>query len=175
MKKPILLFIFALLFTGLSVNIYAIDDDPVVNATATAELVEALAADEVTQLNFGRFTDGATGGTVTIAATLAGTMTVTGDVSSIGGGSPSSASFEISGQANMEVKVTLPEAGTVDLTHATSEDVMNVAAFSVSDATPLLNESGEATVYVGGTLTVPNTGIARGTYTGTYDVTFAYE
>jgi hypothetical protein len=103
-------------------------------------------------------------------------MNITGTVSIIGGGSPSSAAFNISGHANQEVTITtLPADGAVNLTHATTTDVMNVATFSVSDASPLLNASGEATVYVGGTLTVPNTSIARGVYTGTYNVTFAYQ
>ncbi len=168
MKKLILPLIFALLFTGFSVNTFAIDPDPVVTATATAELVEALTSSEEAQLNFGRFTAGTSGGTVVIANTAAGTMNITGTVSIIGGGSPSSAAFNISGHANQEVTITLPADGA-------TTDVMNVATFSVSDASPLLNASGEATVYVGGTLTVPNTSIARGVYTGTYNVTFAYQ
>ena len=175
MKKLILPLMFSLLFIGFSLSTYAFDPDPVVTATATAELVEALAAEEVAQLNFGRFTAGASGGTVVIANTAAGTMNITGTVSTIGGGSPSSASFNISGHANQEVTVTLPADGAVNLTHATTTDVMNVATFSVSDASPLLNASGEATIFVGGTLTVPNTSIARGVYTGTYNVTFAYQ
>jgi hypothetical protein len=52
---------------------------------------------------------------------------------------------------------------------------MNIATFSVSDSSPALSATGVATVYVGGTLTVPNTSIARGVYTGTYNVTFAYQ
>ncbi len=52
---------------------------------------------------------------------------------------------------------------------------MNVATFSVSDASPKLSASGEATIYVGGTLTIPNTGIEIGVYSGTYNVTFAYQ
>ena len=175
MKKLILPLIFSLLFTGFSVNTFAIDPDPVVTATATAELVEALTVSEEAQLNFGRFTAGTSGGTVVIANTAAGTMNITGTVSIIGGGSPSSAAFNIYGHANQEVTITLPADGAVNLTHATTTDVMNVATFSVSDASPLLNASGEATVYVGGTLTVPNTSIARGVYTGTYNVTFAYQ
>ncbi|HPJ82486.1 MAG TPA: DUF4402 domain-containing protein [Bacteroidales bacterium] len=175
MKKHFQMLLIALLFTGFSVSTFAIDPDPVVTATATAELVEALAASEEAQLNFGRFTAGASGGTVVIANTAAGTMNITGTVSIIGGGSPSSAAFDISGHASQEVTVTLPADGAINLTHATTADVMNVATFSVSDASPLLNASGEATVYVGGTLTVPNTSIARGVYTGTYNVTFAYQ
>jgi len=73
------------------------------------------------------------------------------------------------------VTVTLPADGAVNLTHTTSSDVMNIATFSVSDSSPALSATGVATVYVGGTLTVPNTSIARGVYTGTYNVTFAYQ
>ena len=175
MKKLILPLIAGLLFTGFSVNTYAIDPDPVVTANATADLVEALAASEKAQLNFGRFTAGASGGTVVIANTPAGTMNVTGTVTVVGGGSPSSAAFSITGQANQEVTITLPADGAVNLTHATTTDVMNVATFSVSDASPKLSASGEATIYVGGTLTIPNTGIEIGVYSGTYNVTFAYQ
>jgi len=102
-------------------------------------------------------------------------MNVTGTVTVIGGGSPSSAAFSITGQANQEVTITLPADGAVNLTHATTTDVMNVATFSVSDASLKLSASGEATIYVGGTLTIPNTGIEIGVYSGTYNVTFAYQ
>ncbi|HHV04043.1 MAG: DUF4402 domain-containing protein [Bacteroidales bacterium] len=175
MKKLILPLITGLLFTGFPLNTYAIDPDPVVTATATAELVEALSATEVNQLNFGRFIAGESGGTIVIANTAAGTVNVTGTVATIGGGSPSSASFSITGRANAEVTVSLPADGAVNLTHTASGNAMNVASFSVSDSSPTLSATGEATIYVGGTLTVPNTDISKGIYTGTYTVTFAYQ
>ena len=175
MKKLILPLIFSLLFTGFSLNIYALDPDPV-TATATAELVEALSADEVDQLNFGKFIAGESGGTITVANTVAGTITTTGTVATIGGGAPSSASFDISGLASQTVEVTLPANGSVNLTHSsTPGDVMNVALFTVSASTVTLSLTGDATVYVGATLTVPNSGVAVGVYSGTYPVTFAYQ
>ncbi len=175
MKKLILPLFFSLLFTGFALNTYAMDDDPVVTATATAELVEVLSATEENQLNFGRFIAGESGGSIAIANTSAGTVNVTGTVATIGGGAPSSASFSVTGRPSTEVTVTLPADGAVNLTHTTSSDVMNIATFSVSDSSPALSATGVATVYVGGTLTVPNTSIARGVYTGTYNVTFAYQ
>ena len=174
MKKLILPLIFSLLFTGFSLNIYALDPDPV-TATATAELVEALSAEEVDQLNFGKFIAGASGGTIAVANTLAGAVTTTGTVATIGGGAPSSASFDISGLASQTVEVTLPANGSVNLSHETSSDVMNVASFTVSASTLTLSSTGDATVYVGATLTVPNSGVAVGVYSGTYPVTFAYQ
>ncbi len=175
MKKLILPLIFSLLFTGFTLNIYALDPDPV-TATATAELVEALSAEEVDQLNFGKFIAGASGGTITVANTLAGAVTTSGTVATIGGGAPSSASFDISGLASQTVEVTLPADGSVDLVHSsTPGDVMNVSTFTVSASTLTLSSAGNATVYVGATLTVPASGIAVGVYSGTYPVTFAYQ
>ncbi len=174
MKKLILPLIFSLLFIGFSLNIYALDPDPV-TATATAELVEALSAEEVDQLNFGKFIAGTSGGTITVDGTATGTVTTTNTVATIGGGAPSSASFDISGLASQNVSVSLPADGSVNLTHESTSDVMNVSSFSVSASTLTLSSTGDATVYVGATLTVPASGVSVGVYSGTYTVTFAYQ
>jgi len=50
-----------------------------------------------------------------------------------------------------------------------------VASFTVSASTVTLSSTGDATVYVGATLTVPNSGIDVGVYSGTYQVKFAYQ
>ena len=127
------------------------------------------------QLNFGKFIAGESGGTITVANTVAGAITTTGTVAPIGGGAPSSASFDISGLASQTVGVTLPANGLVNLTHASSTDNMNVASFTVSASTLTLSSTGDATVYVGASLTVPASGIAVGVYSGTYEVTFTYQ
>jgi len=172
--------IFGLLFTGLSLEYtYAIDPDPVngssVQASATAELIEALSVTEVTQLNFGRFTSGTSGGTIVVANTATGTVNVTGTVVTVNDGSPCSALFRALGQPNAALTIALPAAGTVNLNHIGSNNTMNIASFTVSDDTPTLNAYGEAIVYVGATLTVPNTDIAKGIYSGIYNITFTYQ
>ena len=170
MKKLIVPIILGLLVIGFPLTGFA-----QVTATATAELVEALSASEEDQLNFGKFIAGESGGSITVANTLAGAITTSGTVATIGGGAPSSASFDISGLASQTVEVTLPANGSVNLDHSTSSDVMNVASFTVSASTVTLSSTGDATVYVGATLTVPNSGIDVGVYSGTYQVTFAYQ
>ena len=170
MKKLIVPIILGLLLIGFPLTGFA-----QVTATATAELVEALSADEVDQLNFGKFIAGESGGSITVANTVAGTITTAGTVATIGGGAPSSASFDISGLASQNVTVGLPANGTVNLTHETTSDVMNVASFSVSASTLTLSSTGDATVYVGASLTVPASGVSVGVYSGTYQVTFAYQ
>lgn len=173
MKKLIVPIILGLLVIGFPFASFAQGGG--VTATATAELVEALSADEVDQLNFGKFIAGESGGTITVAGTAAGAITSTGTVATIGGGAPSSASFDISGLASQTVTVSLPANGTVNLDHSTTADVMNVASFSVSASTVTLSSTGDATVYVGASLTVPASGVSVGVYSGTYQVTFAYQ
>lgn len=54
MKKLTLTLIFGLLFAGFTVSLKA-QVSAAVTANASAEMVEALSADELTALNFGRF------------------------------------------------------------------------------------------------------------------------
>jgi hypothetical protein len=175
MKKLTLTLIFGLLFAGFTVSLQA-QAQTTVNATASAELVEALTASEITQLNFGRFVPGSTAGTIKIASTSDGTRTKEDGVLLVGGGSPGSAEFTISGYANETVNVSLPADGAVDLTHGTSGEILNVATFTASTKNPALNASGEATIYVGGSLTIKSASenLTKGLYTGTYTVTFQY-
>ncbi|MDY0175012.1 MAG: DUF4402 domain-containing protein [Bacteroidales bacterium] len=173
MKKLTITLIFGLLLTGFSVSLKA---QETVTATASAELVEALTATEVTQLNFGRFLPGSAVGTISIAAVTAGTRTKGGDVFLVGGGNPASAEFLISGYSGSTVNVGLPTTA-VELTHATnSAHKLEIASFTASETAPVLNTSGEATIYVGGVLNIlaSDAGLSKGLYSGTYPVTFQY-
>ncbi len=173
MKKLTITLIFGLLLTGFSVSLKA---QATVNATASAELVEALTADEKTELNFGRFLPGETVGKIIVANTLDGTRTKDGGVVLISGGNPASAEFRISGYPSSTVNVSLPGDNSVNLTRASSSDELTVETFTTSDASPTLNSAGEATIYVGGSLTIKNAaaGLTKGIYTGSYTVTFQY-
>ena len=176
MKKLTITLIFGLLLTGFSVSMNA---QKTVEATASAELVEALSVTEgVTELNFGRFIQGDAEGSVVIAASDAGTRINTGGVILVSGGYPASAEFKITGLPGTEVNISLPSEGVINLTHPTNtEKKLNISIFTISEVKPTLSSGGEATVYVGGSLTVPakTNPHPNGIYSGEYPVTFSYE
>ena len=175
MKKLTLTLIFGRLFTGFTVSLKA-QVTASVTANAHAELVEALSAEELTALNFGRFVPGSSAGTIVIDATQALNRSKTGGVTIItASGSPSSGKFGVYGLASQSLAVTLPAANSVKIAN-TEGDQLTIAQFTVSDASPTLGLDGSATIYVGGTLNIPDNqaGLRKGLFTGTYTVTFSH-
>lgn len=175
MKKIFITLIFGILFTGLTVNLHA-QVSAEVTANANAEMVEALSADELTELNFGRFVPGTTAGTIIIDATEALNRSQSGGVTIItASGNPGAGKFGIYGIASQVITVTLPADNTIKLSNATGDE-LTVAKFTVSNANPTLGIDGSAIVYVGGTLNIPDNqaGLTKGIFTGTYAVTFQH-
>ena len=175
MKKLTLTLIFGLLFAGFTVSLKA-QVSAAVTANASAEMVEALSADELTALNFGRFVPGSSTGTIIIDATEALNRSQTGGVTIVtASGNPAAGKFGIYGIASQVISVTLPGDNSVKLLNA-ANDELTIAKFTVSNANPTLGTDGSAIVYVGGTLNIPDNqaGLTKGIFTGTYAVTFQH-
>jgi hypothetical protein len=86
----------------------------------------------------------------------------------------SAASYTVTGNQSATYAITLPANGTVKISNGTPAQDMNVRDFTCS--LPLrtsLEASGNGSFTVGATLDVAGSQ-AAGTYTGTYDVTVAY-
>jgi len=137
----------------------------------SAEVVEALTVGETSSMNFGRFTTGNPGGSITIP-TNGTAITANGVVPADSNITP--ATFSVSGANNATFAVTLPQ-GPTTLTDIVSGNTLVVSNWTASDAqgtTDFVLAGGTGTVKVGATLQVGNS--PKGTYTGSYQVTFAY-
>ena len=128
-------------------------------------------------LNFGTFTGGLNGGSVTID--YSGTRTATGDVFLLNLGSPSSSAlFDLTANPGTLITITTPGDVFLSGDGAISGQVRLVLnSFSTSQTfittaiPPLVNE-----IYVGGTLYIGDeTQSPPGFYTGTYSLIFNYE
>ncbi|MEO0589183.1 MAG: DUF4402 domain-containing protein [Pseudomonadota bacterium] len=141
-------------------------DTATAQGAATAEVVAPITLTHVATaaLNFGTFTTGDNGGTVTVDQSSNGAAT--SDVTLLGGSSETADSFEVSGDANRSFSIATT-AGSV----SNGTDTMSFT--TDAPGAGALNASGEATFNVGGVLTVAG-GESAGTYTGTYDVTVTY-
>ncbi|KAF0196210.1 MAG: YapH protein, partial [Bacteroidetes bacterium] len=107
-------------------------------------------------------------GTVTI--TPAGVRSHTGGVTPSAIGTYNNAIYTATGEPNATYSITLPASTTI----SSGANSMTVNNFT-SDPTPtgLLNGGGSQTINVGATLNV-GASQATGNYSGTYDVTIAY-
>ena len=134
-------------------------------ATATAEIVTAATLTNNSDLNFGSIAVGASNGSVSVASTSTGARVCT-TVICIGTTS-SAADFVIGGAAGATVGLTITD-NTISLTRGGGGSLN--ATLALSSATSAVGN----TEYVGGSLAVPSTAVA-GTYTGTFEVTAAYQ
>ena len=161
-------------FFLLTTNVMA-QESVTASATATAEIVAPLAISKTVDMVFGNVSAGASGGTVVLAP--AGTRSVTGTVqlAASATGSPTAASFSVTGEGAYTYSITLP---SVDYTISDSEatpNTMTVNTFT-SDPTPTGTlTAGAQTLTVGATLNVSASQV-EGTYTNAtgFDVTVAY-
>ena len=141
-------------------------DSATAQGAATAEVVAPITLTHKTgaALDFGTFTTGTNGGTVTVD--LTGTGVADNDVTLIGGSAEAADLFDVTGDANRSFAISTT-AGSV--TNGT--DTM---AFTTSAPASGTLASGTATFAVGGVLTVAG-GESAGEYNGTYDVTVSYK
>jgi hypothetical protein len=172
MKKCTIILVVLVLLTGFpAVKIYA---QSTVTAQVFAEVIPALTATEVSQLNFGRFSPETQGGTILI--TPEGSRTSTGTVA-LSGGTHNPASFVITGEGGATFSIVLP-TGPAVLSNTGSSKTMQVGYWVSNPAsgngTGLLAQ-GSQEVKVGATLIVgPMEQNPVGIYTGTYAITFSY-
>ena len=157
--------------------------------TATASGVNAGAniitpigiTNDGTELQFGDLIATSTEYTVTIDAT-SGQRAFTENAAFFTETGYSTANFTVTGEAGAAFKITLPADGTVSLVSKTGTGAdMPLTTFASSiglssslDGTPGSYSAGSKTFSVGATLAV-NEDQAAGEYTGTFDVTVAYE
>jgi spore coat protein U-like protein len=138
------------------------------SANASATIVTAISLSKTSDLNFGNVV--ASGSTGTVVLTAGGARSVTGGASLGNTGSTAAASFTVSGQASATYSITLPSSTTI----TSGGNSMTVNTFSSSPSgTGALSGGGSQTLNVGATLQV-GASQATGSYTGTFDVTVAY-
>ena len=145
-----------------------------VTSQVFAEVIEALTANETSQLNFGKFFPQAEGGEIQI--TPQGVRLVEGSVT-LTGGAHSSASYQITGEDGVSFTIILPPVPAV-LTNIGNSKTMVVDNWQSTppsgQASGQLN-GGTQQVNMGATLNVgPIDENPVGMYAGTYSITFSY-
>ena len=164
-----------ILFIILSGSVMKTEAQESVTAKVFAEVIPALTAAEITQMNFGKFSPETQGGSVLI--TPDGSRSVTGTVA-LTGGTHNPASFYITGEGGATFSILLPQQPAL-LTNTSNSKTMMVSDWvSIPPqgmGTGLLSE-GSQEVKVGATLIVGSMeDNPVGIYTGTYSITFGYD
>lgn len=136
-------------------------------ATVNAEIVSPITITDGTDLDFGRIIGNTAGGTVTVDTDSE--RTADNDNLLAPSTTVQAASFTVKAAEGYNYKITIP---TVNL--AGSGDAMPVVFTSSLGNTNVLGTGENQTLTVGGALTV-NANQAEGAYTGTVEVTVAYE
>ena len=167
MKKLILPLVF--IFTAVVSNQVNAQNSAQASANAAVTLITPIAITKATDLEFGTFVASATPGTITM--TPAGSVTTSGGVTEISGGSKSAATFTVSGEAGQSYVITLPTTDVV-LSSLVEGESLTLNAFT-SNPTDNGVIGTDGTISVGGTLAVPANSKAD-TYTGSFDVTVNY-
>jgi len=170
MKKTLLYAVFAVM-TCLSQSSFA-QQTAVANANTSANVVIPIAISKTADLNFGNLSVGSTNGTVVMSA--AGVRSSTGGVTlPATSGSPSVASFTVTGQGSFTYNITLPSsAQTIDDGHS---HTMTVDSWASNPSGTGTLTSGSQTLTVGATLHV-NAGQTPNSYTSAtaFNVTVGY-
>ena len=145
-----------------------------ITAQVFAEVIPALTATEVSQLNFGRFSPETQGGSVLV--TPDGSRTSTGTVA-LSGGTHNPASFYITGEGGATFSIILP-SGPAILSSTSNSKTMMVSNWNSTPSQGVgtgLLAPGSQEVKVGATLIVGSMDQNPvGIYTGTYAITFGY-
>jgi len=149
-------------------NAHAQASSATASSSASATVITAIAISNTAALNFGEVIAG--GSTGTVVVTTAGARSATGGAALGSASGVAAASFTVTGDANNTYAITLPASDSV----ASGANTMTVDTFvSNPSGTGDLGAGGSQTLLVGATLQV---GIsqATGSYTGSFDVTVAY-
>ncbi len=136
---------------------------------ATAEVVAPITLTHTTgaTLDFGTFTTGDNGGTVVV--TRAGNGTASGDVTLVQGSVEAADQFTVAGDPGRRFSIT---TGVGQVSNGAATPV-TMDFTTDARANETLDAAGDAAFSVGGTLTVVG-GEPAGVYTGSYNVTVAY-
>lgn len=137
-------------------------------ATGTTTIIKPITIAKNTDLAFGRIVRPTTGaGTVTMANT-ADTVAAAGGAVALAS-TTTRAKFTIAGESASTATLTVP--ATLTLTSGANNLLVTLAPDQTS---PLTLAATDTILYVGGSFPVSNT-TASGAYTGTFDVTVAYQ
>ena len=136
-------------------------------ATVNAEIVSPISVTDGTELNFGRIIGNTDGGTVTVATDGGRTASVNDLLAP--STSVQAASFTVKAAAGYNYSISIPG---IDLTGA--GDDMSLTFTNNLGTESVQGTGADQTLNVGGALTV-NPGQVEGDYTGTVEVTVAYE
>ncbi len=137
-------------------------------SSAGATIISPISISNTVGLQFGQIASSASAGTVTVDTT--GSRSGTGGVTLVNGISVTAASFAVAGAPNLTYTFTLPSSTTITL----GSDSMTVDTFvSNPPSVGTLNSLGADVLRVGATLHV-GANQPNGAYTGTFDVTVAY-
>lgn len=137
-------------------------------SSATATIITGIAISNTVGLDFGDVVPGPLGGTVVM--TPAGVRSTTGDALLGSGASATAAAFTVTGDDGATYSITLP---TLPETLASGVNTMTVDNFTSNPSGTGTLSGGSQTLNVGATLHVGAVQ-AIGTYTGSFDVTVAY-
>ncbi len=150
------------------VSAYAQQNQATTSANAGATIITAIGISKTADLDFGDVVAGATLGTVVI--TPAGARSATGGVTLGNTGATTAAGFTVTGDPNATYAITLPSSCVISY----NSDNMTIDTFtSTPSGTGTLSGGGSQTLAVGATLHVAATQ-ANGVYSGSFDVTVAY-
>lgn len=145
-------------------------------AQSSATIVGALTLTNTADLKFGQMTaPTALGGEIVVVDASDG-ISAGGNITLIGGSPVSSAAYEVAGTEGATYAITLPADGSVTLTNgANSMDVDTFTSSKAGNVSTLGAAVGGVndTFKVGASLHVA-TAQAAGVYTGSFDVTVAY-
>lgn len=145
-----------------------------VTATAYAEIIAALTANETTRMHFGKFSPEVQGGQIILSPD--GNRTTNGSVI-LGGGMSQPGVFTLTGEPDATFSIQLPQQPAYLIQPGTNNTMMVTEWRSEPPAgqSGSTLESGIQLVSIGATL---NVGSIQdnpvGMYTGTFNVTFAY-
>jgi len=164
MKKFGILFI---VLVGMATASFA---QTTATTNASATIVGTLTLTKTADLQFGNLSSPVGASTVTIAADASSTTTPAGGIALLGGVSRTAATYHVTGTATATYAITLP-AGSIPLGTMTVDNFVSSYAGTANIGT--IQGTATDDFIVGATLNV-GAGQAPGVYTGTYDVSIAY-
>jgi hypothetical protein len=173
MKKLFVIIAVVVMVSGFSTKVMAQATE---NTAAAARIVTPISITETASLHFGTMAILA-GSPGTCVLSTQGARTQTGGVNlSVQAPTASNAAYNVSGAVNTTYGITLPS--TITVTSGPANMTINsllarTASAAANGLTGTLSASGTDNFTVGGTLNVA-AGQATGVYTGTFDVTVAY-
>ena len=140
-------------------------------ANANAAVIADITLTKTADMNFGDVIAGATLGTVVLTAAASPARSVTGGTELGNSTSVSSATFTVGGEGSSTYSITLPSS---DVTITSGENNMTVNTFTSSPSSTGTLSGGTQTLYVGATLNVGASQASGSDYTGSFNVTVAY-